>query len=467
LTETNASTELLLHHISDISEAHEADSIGVSVSGFQYVTSGTVQGALKDLDDNLFAATGAVNNALQDHLDDTTDAHDASAISFIPGSSVYTVGSEVQTALEQIDTGLNDHVADSGVDDVHGATASNTVNAIVRRDASGNFTAGTITASLSGNAATATTATNANNVDVDLNSANQNQYVVFVGGSIGNQKPRVDSGILYNPSTNILDLNGGFRESGTSTLSNDISGNASTASTLQTSRTISLTGDATGSTSFNGGSNVSINTTVTTATNANNIEVDLNSANQNQYVLFVGGPNGNQKPLVDGGFRFNPSSNVLEVAGGFTESGSSTLSNNISGNAATSNNGVNSLSFNETNGFLNLSRSAGSISADLDGRYIVGSNRDSGYWGSTSFDTGSGSTGVHFIDTTNTTVTKTLEPHSTHVCFLIGVFTQNASGGTTSTGCFVEISGANWQLRVNPANDRNACYVKCIRHNAI
>jgi hypothetical protein len=42
------------------------------------------------------------------------------------------------------------------------ATSANTANAIVARDASGNFTAGTITAALSGNATTATTATTAN-----------------------------------------------------------------------------------------------------------------------------------------------------------------------------------------------------------------------------------------------------------------------------------------------------------------
>lgn len=40
------------------------------------------------------------------------------------------------------------------------ATSANTASAIVARDASGNFTAGTITATLSGNASTATTATN-------------------------------------------------------------------------------------------------------------------------------------------------------------------------------------------------------------------------------------------------------------------------------------------------------------------
>lgn len=46
------------------------------------------------------------------------------------------------------------------------------------------------------------------------------------------------------------------------TISSDITGNAATADALSTGRTISLTGDVTGSVSFNGSSNVSISTTV-------------------------------------------------------------------------------------------------------------------------------------------------------------------------------------------------------------
>jgi hypothetical protein len=45
-------------------------------------------------------------------------------------------------------------------------------------------------------------------------------------------------------------------------LTGNVTGNASTASTLQTARTISLAGDVTGSASFNGGSNISITATV-------------------------------------------------------------------------------------------------------------------------------------------------------------------------------------------------------------
>jgi hypothetical protein len=49
------------------------------------------------------------------------------------------------------------------------ATNANTASTLVARDASGNFSAGTITASLSGNATTATTASNVNNGTLTMN----------------------------------------------------------------------------------------------------------------------------------------------------------------------------------------------------------------------------------------------------------------------------------------------------------
>jgi hypothetical protein len=98
------------------------------------------------------------------------------------------------------------------------ATDANTANAIVARDASGNFTAGTITAALNGNASTATsattatTATNATNVATTATSTNTNFFIPFVAASTtGNQALGVDAGITYNPSTNALtaSINGG------------------------------------------------------------------------------------------------------------------------------------------------------------------------------------------------------------------------------------------------------------------
>jgi len=79
------------------------------------------------------------------------------------------------------------------------ATNANTGSTIVFRDGSGNFSAGTITASLSG------TATNATNFNVAAdNSTNSTHYLIFTGGTSGNQRPNSDTGLTYNPSSNTL-----------------------------------------------------------------------------------------------------------------------------------------------------------------------------------------------------------------------------------------------------------------------
>jgi hypothetical protein len=78
------------------------------------------------------------------------------------------------------------------------ATSANTASAIVARDASGDFTAGTITASLSG---TATNATNATNTAITANSTNATNYLTFVSATTGNLGQLVNSGLTCNPST--------------------------------------------------------------------------------------------------------------------------------------------------------------------------------------------------------------------------------------------------------------------------
>lgn len=89
------------------------------------------------------------------------------------------------------------------------ATSANTVGAIVARDASGNFSAGTITASLSGNATTATSAssatnaTNTTNVNLtDDTTTNSTHYFVFGDVTSGNDALKVSSSkATFNPST--------------------------------------------------------------------------------------------------------------------------------------------------------------------------------------------------------------------------------------------------------------------------
>ena len=79
------------------------------------------------------------------------------------------------------------------------ATSANTPNKVVARDSSGNFSAGTITANLSG------TATNATYVDVRYNpDENETYYVGLVDVWFGNNRVNADWELRYNPSTNTL-----------------------------------------------------------------------------------------------------------------------------------------------------------------------------------------------------------------------------------------------------------------------
>ena len=74
------------------------------------------------------------------------------------------------------------------------------------------------------------------------NTTNETVYLTFVDGATGVQGLETDTGLNYNPSTGVLT---------STTFSGALSGNATTATTLETARTI-------GGTSFDGSSNISI-----------------------------------------------------------------------------------------------------------------------------------------------------------------------------------------------------------------
>ena len=78
------------------------------------------------------------------------------------------------------------------------ATENNTVSKVVARDGSGNFSAGTITATLSG------LATNATQVSVVADTSDNTRYLTFVDTTSGFNAERVASGLTYNPSTGRL-----------------------------------------------------------------------------------------------------------------------------------------------------------------------------------------------------------------------------------------------------------------------
>jgi hypothetical protein len=116
----------------------------------------------------------------------------------------------------------------SAVTAANAATNANTASTIVKRDASGNFSAGTVTAALSGNATTASTL----------------------------QTARTIGGVSFNGSANI-NLPGVNTAGSQST-----TGNAATASRWASARTITLGQDLSGSVSIRGDANVTLNATV-------------------------------------------------------------------------------------------------------------------------------------------------------------------------------------------------------------
>ncbi|MGD0208952.1 MAG: tail fiber domain-containing protein [Verrucomicrobiota bacterium] len=126
----------------------------------------------------------------------------------------------------------------SGASAANAATSANTASTIVKRDASGNFSAGTITASLSGNATTATTATIANNFSGslagDVTGTQGATVVANVGGqsaaNVASAVSTVNSATSANTPNTIVkrDASGNF-SAGSVTLNGNLNLPATTA----------------------------------------------------------------------------------------------------------------------------------------------------------------------------------------------------------------------------------------------
>lgn len=87
-------------HLNDTSDAHDASAISFSATG--NVAATDVQAAIAELDTEK-ATTGSVTTVANDlaaHLADTTDAHDASAISFSPTGTI--AATDVQSAIAEV-----------------------------------------------------------------------------------------------------------------------------------------------------------------------------------------------------------------------------------------------------------------------------------------------------------------------------------------------------------------------------
>jgi hypothetical protein len=99
-------------HLIDATDAHDASAISNVPAGGIAATN--VQTALNELDSDLSA-----------HLADTSDAHDASAISNVPSGGI--VATDVQAALNELDGDISAHLSDTV--DAHDASAISSVPA--------------------------------------------------------------------------------------------------------------------------------------------------------------------------------------------------------------------------------------------------------------------------------------------------------------------------------------------------
>lgn len=112
--------------------------------------------------------------------------------------AVVTFANALDNALTSAGTGVISRTTGDTVSfTTVGYGSTNTGSTLVQRDANGDFTARTITASLSG------TATNATNVAVTSDAATTAGYVTFVSGNSGNNGIKV-SNMMYDASTNVL-----------------------------------------------------------------------------------------------------------------------------------------------------------------------------------------------------------------------------------------------------------------------
>lgn len=134
-------------------------------------------------------------------------------------------------------------------------TNANTASTIVSRDASGNFSAGTITADLNGNATTSSIAVDANNIATLQNSTNASFYPLFVSSTTNSyQTVNLNSGFSFNPSTGILTSLGYIGNSLTSLSGTDLTLTSQLPSTNVNANNINITAsNGNGSGSSNGG----------------------------------------------------------------------------------------------------------------------------------------------------------------------------------------------------------------------
>jgi hypothetical protein len=217
------------------------------------------------------------------------------------------------------------------------AATANTASTIVLRDASGNFSAGTITAALNGNASTATTAANVNNGTLTMN--------VSGTGLSGSQTFTANQAgaATFTVASNATNAN-----TGSTIVARDASGNFS-AGTI----TATLSGNA---------------STATSATTAGSITSQANSAT----ITASSSNTANQIVLRDASGNFSAGTITASLSGNASTATTATSANALSGitssiSSAVQSSTITSVIAQDTNGAL-YRYNAGGVATFISGQ---------------------------------------------------------------------------------------------------
>jgi hypothetical protein len=262
----------------------------------------------------------ATNRWAEAHIDDVLLGpqgdirfYDSDASNFVAFQSAGTVASDITWTLPSADAAVSGYaLVSNGSGTLSWAAAGATTTSDTTTNAEEQLYFGDITSG----------AVTAVHHDADLTynpSTGSLSSDVFIGALTGNastatalETARTIGGVSFDGTANI-------NLAGVNTTGNqDTSGNAATATALETARTI-------GGVSFDGTANINlagVNTAgnqdtsgnAATATTATNVNVTANNtANETVYLTFVDGATGAQGIETDTGLSYNPSTNVLST----------------------------------------------------------------------------------------------------------------------------------------------------------
>jgi hypothetical protein len=279
------------------------------------------------------------------------------------------------------------------------ATSANTVSTIVARDASGNFTAGTITAALTG------TATNATNVNMTNRVTNESGHIPFISTTAtGNQPMYTNTGIRVNPSTAAI--------SATSFIG-ALTGNASTATALATPRAIN-------GVNFDGSAPITVPINTTNRT-----------TNESGHLVFIGTTaTGDVSAYTNTSLRVNPSTAAISAT---------TFIGALTGNASTATTLQNARLINGTsfNGSGDITITANTTNALTAGDGLTSGGTFNGGVART-FAVGTPTT---LTGATTNSVSGTTHSHA--VTLALGDLTNVSTVGA-STGNAIVYNGSSW-----------------------